>query len=600
MTAPNQTAFRRALGWDEVPLPPGYDPRTLEPGRKEDLRLEHEARKEQILAERALIVQKCEGKNAAAERRKILALCGEDPAFFIEHFGWTYDDRVGTDEPMVLYPFQQKKIVEPYLGMVATTGRTRWTQCVTKSRGVGWTWTELFLRLHSFLFRDNWSILVGSVGKDDVDDGGKEATQESLFGKLRYAISKLPPWMRETLLGPLFEKDPWNHRHLLKNPFRPRNIIVGRHFSGMFGRSQRFSEVWGDEIAWADAMKDADKSLKQTTNRFVGGSTPMGKATFHYQLMTNDMAVVRIWIHWSEHPELDVGWYNEQRQHMTDEDVASELDCSFEGSAGGRVLKEISVASHFNAVGPAGEDLAEYQPGLPLFATIDPGIMDDMAVVWDQWDEKSREPVRGRVVDFVQTKDRAIDWIVPFFLGEIPRFTADGDEVTWPYDYNDVELAMIERHKGWGKCREVFGDHYGTTRSLSDGFSAYDVLAKYGIDVCPIRITDDQQAIVHLQFVLRHYRFARRLIEQRNGPQELVPTMAEVVTQWRYPRRKAGDFRRITAPVKDQYDAGGDCLKIRAQTIDLPEAVLQHVASGAAKAARGSDLVGGKARWRRR
>lgn len=592
----SQTVFRKPLRWDEIPLPPGYDHSILEPGRKARAAEEHEARKTEALATRARVQARCEEDHAY--RRKVIALCAVDPVFWIDTFCWTYDDRLSLDEPLVLYrPVQVEKIVKPYLMLVATKGRTRYTQCTTKSRGVGWTWVELALRTHSWLFRENWSVLIGSVTKKDVDDAGQEATHESLFGKTRYLIAHLPRWMRDELLGPLFRKEPFNHRNLLKNPFRPRNIMVGAHFSGMFGRSGRFSEVWGDEIAHADAMKDADKALKQTSNRFGGGSTPLGKDTLHYQLMTNEMSVVRIWIHWSEHPELSVDWYNDQRQHMTDEDVASELDCSFEGSAGGRVLKEVSVATHFNAVGPDGEDLADYQPGLPLQAIIDPGISDDLAIVWAQWDEQSHDLIRGRVVDFVQTRDRAIDWLVPFILGQVPELTAD--KLPWQHPYNAIELEIIRRHRAWGAPKEVFGDHYGTTRSMATGHSAYEELARYGIDVCPIRIEDNLEAIKHLQLVLRHVRFSRRLVTQRNGPQEIVPTMADVVTQWRYPRRRPGDYRPIKDPVKDMHDHGGDCLKMWADTIELPEADIQPVGSGRVIAVRGSDLVGGPKRWRR-
>jgi hypothetical protein len=590
------TVLRKPLRWDEIPLPPGYPADALDPRRKVAMRDEHEERKAKKLAERTLLARKCtEGtpeRPASEWRKQVLALCAVDPVFWIEMFGWTYDDRVGTDEPMVLYDFQRTKIVDPYLSMIATQGRTRWTQCTTKSRGVGYTWVELFLRAWRFSFAENWSVMVGGVSKDLVDD----PTHESLFGKLRYIFSKLPKWMRDELYGPLFDRDTYNHRFLLKNPFKPKNIIVGGFFSGMFARSHRYSEIWGDEVAHAEAMKDADRSLKQSTNRFSGGSTPLGKATFHYQLMTNDMAVVRIWLHWSEHPELDADWYNDQRQHMSDEDIASELDCSFEGSAGGRVLKEVSVATHFSAVAEDGTDLAEYQPGLPLQAIIDPGIMDDLAVTWGQWDERGRGVLRGRVVDFVQTRDKAIDWIVPFLTGFVPEQTYDMKP--WPHGYNAVELEIIKRHAEWRAPAEIFGDAYGKTRSMATGYSAYDVLSYYGLDVCPVEIEDDIRALVHLRMVLRHVRFARRLVNQRNGNQETCPTMAEVVTQWRYPRRKLGDYREIKAPVKDRFDNGGDTLKMWAATIALPDPEVEPLGSGRVHTERGSDLLGGRARWR--
>ncbi len=595
-TSPSPSTAKEPLSWEEVPLPPGYERQTLEPIFRAIEKEKHAIRREKILAERLVIATRCDGD--PKYRMEVLGLCAADQAWWIDHFLFTYDDRVGEDETFILYPFQVEKCVKPYQAMLQTRDRRRWTQCVNKSRGIGWTWTELALRLHSFLFRKNHSILLGAVDKKSVDDGGLESTHQSLMGKIRYMIAHLPKWMREALLGPLFDKEIFNKNLLLKNPLKPKNIIGGRQFGGMFSRSQRWSEIWGDEIAHAAAMKDADKALKQATDRFCGGSTPLGKATLHYQLMSNDMAVQRFTIHWSEHPDLDVAWYNAQREHMSDEDVASELDCSFEGSAGGRVLKHVSIATHFRCFADDGTDLAEFTPGLPLQVIIDPGISDALALIWVQWDEsRLAGPIRGRVVDLVQTNDRAIDWCVPFILGQIP--TADDLGNPFPaYHYNPMEMQIIERHRVWGPPKEVMGDHYGTTRNPSNGLTAYGVLEHYGISVCPIRIEDDVQALEHLRMVLRYVRFASRLETQRNGSKELVPSMGEVVTQWRYPKRKDGDYRENLKPVKDMYDHAGDCLKMWAETIALPDSLSSPVASKAAADARTRDSVGGPARWR--
>jgi len=99
--------------------------------------------------------------------------------------------------------------------------------------------------------------------------------------------------------------------------------------------------------------------------------------------------------------------------------------------------------------------------------------------------------------------------------------------------------------------------------------------------------------------MLRYIRFARRLTDQRNGPTETCPTMGEVVTQWRFPKRRAGDYRPILRPVHDLYCHGGDCLKMWALMLDLPEAASQPLESGRVVTARGSDVVGGRKRWGR-
>lgn len=588
---------KRPLTWDEIPLPPGYQRSVLDPGTKEILRLQHDDRIQEVLAERNFILARAEEDTLYQD--KVLAVCEKDPAWFIDHFVWTYDDRMGVEEPMILYPFQNEKMVEPYLELRESPFRKRVTNVDTKSRGIGATCVHLALRLHSISFLDGWSVLVGGVSLDDVDDGGLAATHESHFGKVRFMIDNLPGWMKDKLYGPLITSDKWNKRHLIRNPKRPRNFLSGRQFSGMFGRGHRFSECFGDEIAWADEMEAADTSLKQTTDRFHGVTTPNGKSTFHYQLWSGALpGVRRAYIHWSEHPGLSVEWYNEQREHMTQEQIAQELDCNFEGSAGGRVLKEVTLDSHFvlhDKEDASGMLVGAYEPGLPLHVIIDPGIADPIAITWGQWDEGRGE---GRVVDFVQKEDVTIDWLVPFVLGQIPRATHRG--LPWPHDYGPVEHEIIERHAKWSPPEIIYGDHYGTARAMSTGLSAYDELANYGIYVLPIRVEDDLAAITRCELLLRYVRFAHRLIDQRNGPAETCPTMGEVVTQWRYPRRKIGDFRPVTRPVHDKFCHGGDTLKMWALQINLPEATEQPVSSGKVKRARGSDLVGGRTRWSRR
>lgn len=584
MSAP-AVSFRRPLTIEEVPLPPGYSRRILEEAYRAELREKHAEKVRQALEARARIVERA--SEDLVFRKKVMIVCERDPAFFVDHFVWTYDDRTSVEEPLVLYDFQREKIVAPALRRWATQGRERITQAVEKSRGVGYTWVEFGgLSTHAFLFKPSWSQLLGAVTREDVDDGGQEATHESLFGKIRFVISHLPRWMREELLGPHFQRDEYNKRYLLKNPLKPRNIIVGRQFGAMFGRGHRYSEVKGDEIAYAEQMANADTSLKQTTNRFAGGSTPQGKHTFHYQLMRGELKVERQTLHWSEHPDLDLKWYNEQREHMTDAAIASELDIDYEASSGNRVLPEVTVRTHFLAPTPGStnvvlgtrhvSDGTLYVPTLPLHVIIDPGISDALATVWVQEDHVHHE---FRVVDFVQVNDRAVDWIVPFILGVVPEFTYDGKP--WRHDYNDVEAKLIERHARWRKPSEVFGDHYGSTRSMVTGGSCWDELARYGIFVCPVRIENDLQAISHLQLVMRHTKISAHLEEERTGPARTSPSFGEVVTQWRYKRKSTGEPLEVLKPVHDQFCHGGDCLKLWAQTVDLPEARVQPVQSGA-------------------
>lgn len=571
--AKEKVQFRRPLEEWEVPLPPGGDFHhgLLDPEYKRKLKAEHEAKIRQIMEDRLLMYERAE---TDLEYRQLLyEQCRRDPRFFIDYFVWTYDDRIGRIEPMVLYPFQSEKLVDPYKDMIATMAPERYSGMVAKSRALGWSWVGMALRDWAFLFQEHWSILVGGQQRDDVDDGGMAATQQSLFGKLRFILEHLPQWMKDDLLGRQFFRDSasnsYNKRMMMRNPMKPQNMIQGAQFGPTFGRGARFSEVFGDEVAWAEGMEAADTSLKQTTNRFFGGSTPQGLVGFFPDMMFGPLRVARFWCWWAEHPDLDLDWYNEQRQTMTDQQIAQELDISFEKSLGNTVVQGIDIGNFFKP-----GDIAEYDPHLPLQVWIDPGWSDNMAAIWLQWDKHKEE---GRIVDIVVTRKKRIDWIVPFVTGHVPGSSDDepwtgidsrGDP--WPHHYNDVEKDIILRHRGW-RVPEQLGDFAGGAKSANTGTSCWDELEGYGMFVEGVKMPQNEIALEHMNLVLRHFSAPERLREQRNGPQDECPTLLEVLTMWRYPARKAGSIRASTKPVHNRFCHPGDCIKMACWDIMVPQ-----------------------------
>lgn len=581
-----EVSFRKNLTLEEVPLPEGggYSHAILAPEYKAKLLEEYNAYKKKVLRERVIVWDRCSQDETF--RRLVYEKCKRDCAYFIDMFCFTFDDRSSKGiTPLILYQFQREKMVRPYEKMCQSADKERVTIAWAKSRGVGFTWVSLACRLWRFIFHDNWSILIGSENRDDIDDGGQGATQNTLFGKFRMLIRELPKWMQKDLLGPLFDKEEWNKRFHMKNPMKPQNVVDGKQLGGMWGRSRRYSEALGDEVAHAEEMADADTSVKQTTNRFGAGSTPKGKGNLFHQMMTGSLKVVRIYMWWGEHPELDLAWYNEQRQHMTDDQIAQELDISFDRSAGDRVLHEVTLKEWFL-------DTADFDEHLPVTVLLDPGFADHYAAIWVQWDPLHSQ---GRVIDFVQTNRKTADWIVPFCLGAIPAKTYLG--LDWPHEYNDMEKEIIQRHAEWlSKCGgigtlEFLGDDAGNAKNIVTGSSAWDELERYGIYVTGIKVKNDEEAIRHTNIMLRHIRFASRLLHQRNGPKEQAPTWAEVVTQWRYPKQREGSVARVTRPIHDIYCHGGDCLKMWCLDLDVPDARIMPTESGRVVRAQPSAIV---------
>ena len=574
--------FRRPLTLEEVPLPEGGDFSLdiLTPQVREAAREAAKKTKREAVMERIMLHDRMKGDPDF--RKLIWEKCKRDPVYFINHFVYTFDDR--DDDagvvPFVLYDVQVDKIVRPYEQLCNTKAPDRCTIGIAKSRAIGYTWVSLALRMWRFLFHDNWSILIGGESRDDVDDGGQGASQQSLFGKIRFMLNELPEFAIEDLLGPSWRKstgslnEEYNRRYVLKNPLKPRNVIHGKQLSGMFGRGRRYSEIWADEVAHCEEMENAETSLKQTSNRFTFGSTPKGKGNFFYQAMHGALKFIRIYIWWAEMPYLDLDWYNAQREQMTDADVAQELDISFERSIGGRVLHEVVLEKWFLPQ-------VRFDENLPLTVILDPGWSDHFAAVWAQWDMTNGQ---GRVIDSLCTNRKTVDWIVPFILGRIPEVTYRGDP--WPHRYNDIEEKLIERHARWLEAgggielMEVFGDAAGGAKNIVSGSSAWDELEQYGIYVHGVKIRDDKEALRKLNLMMRHIRFADYLLHQRNGPKEQSASMGDVATQWRYPHRPRATTADNAKPIHDIYSHPGDCLKMWAHELELPDASQMPVQAG--------------------
>jgi hypothetical protein len=580
--------FRKPLTVEQVPLPEGggYSHAILLPEYKQKLAEDHILKRREWMEKRLMVWHRCQ--TDAEYRAMVYEKCRRSCSYFINLFVETYDDRSSRgSNALILYDFQEQKIVHPYERMCRSGDKERVTLGYAKSRATGYTWVSLAARVWRWMFYNNWSILIGSENRDDVDDGGQAATQQSLFGKIRFIINNLPRWMRDDLLGPLYWKEEFNKRMLLKNPLKPQNVINGKQLGAMFGRSRRYSEILADEVAHSEEMAEADTSLKNTTYRFCFGSTPKGKGNFFYQVMHGGLAVAKFYMWWAEHPELTLEWYNQERQHSTDDTIAQELDISFERSAGDRVLHEVTVKDWFT-------DKADFDPHLPITVVMDPGFADHFAAIWCQWDPLNRQ---GRVIDFVQTNRRTVDWIVPFIHGSVPATTYVG--MPWPHEYNEIEKTIIERHAVWlreiggfqGAQIEFLGDDAGNASNIVTGSSAWDELQNYGIYVEGIKIRDDEEAIRKMNLMVRHIKFNSRLIDQRNGPKEQAPTWSEVVTQWKYPKPREGSVARVTRPIHDIYCHGGDCIKMWCSDLELPDSQVSPVAAGMVIKASPSSII---------
>ena len=78
---------------------------------------------------------------------------------------------------------------------------------------------------------------------------------------------------------------------------------------------------------------------------------------------------------WKLHPERGDAWYKEQEDTKSAEQIAQEVNISYDVSGRGKVYEEAELV-------PIGN--YPYNPKLPLYTGSDYGFSDNMAIVWFQ------------------------------------------------------------------------------------------------------------------------------------------------------------------------------------------------------------------------
>lgn len=396
------------------------------------------------LNQRVSVLSACE--NSMEARAYAYDLAKNDPIFFIETFGWVFDPRPEYKPnflPFIMFDFQKDALL--WIVNHIKEGEDGLTE---KSRDMGVTWLYIWAFVWFWNFSDSFSGLLGSYKEALVDD----RTLDSHFGKIDYIINNLPQW----ILPPRFNKK--EHRRGMKiiNPYSG-NLITGDTMNPDFARGSRKTAVFLDEGASWEYFRDAWESAGDTTPCRLTCSTPKGRNSF---AILRDSGIDVLTLHWKLHPLKDQEWYEYEKSRRTDEEVAQELDISYNKSVEGRVYPEWDNVEwgHF-----------PYNPEKPLYVSWDFGKTDHTAIIWYQ----PLENHRVAIVDAYESNGKLIDWYVPFITGEAPSDTKN---------YTKRDLRVIESHRNW-KPAIHYGDPAGRFTNQVVNKSVIDVLQDYNIKV---------------------------------------------------------------------------------------------------------------------
>lgn len=204
-----------------------------------------------------------------------MELCKRDPVYWFNTFAYTFDPRKDVpDMPFNLYDYQEWTIKE-WLECL----EVQEDFCVEKSRDMGVSWLIMLLFMYCWLFKPGYNFHVGSRREDEVDNALVDPSK-TLFGKFRYALYKLPRWMRPP------EMKKHDKKLSIINPTNG-NIITGESANPSFARGGRFRCVLFDELAFWETADTSWASASQSTRCRIALSTPYGETNKYARIMND-------------------------------------------------------------------------------------------------------------------------------------------------------------------------------------------------------------------------------------------------------------------------------------------------------------------------
>ena len=375
--------------------------------------------------------------------------------FFCRVFGTVVEPRDGADSeylPFIPYPHQEDLAIQ--LIQVYFDGGSLF---VEKARDMGATWLCLHFVVWLWLFVPNNRWHLGSRTEDFVDVNPGSMNDDTLFGRCEIIVENLPAWLQPA--GHSLQDKEKRQRKLWHNPERPGNRLSGEAASPHFSRQTRKTGILVDELPFWEHQRECIKGTVDTcrVRVFLGSPNPDADACKEF-IQRPGVRLVRQ--HWSLHPHKTLAWYEHQLLTRSEEEIANELDLSWEGGSERRIYSE------WDTVPQAGYP---FQPGWPLVVGIDFGRSDDTALVYGQRNLKTK------AFRFLACHLRAgepIEFFLPFFGKPI----ASG-----LFDYSEQERALIDRAQGWikrGAGLRFYGDPSGSTITQAANTSVLQILAK--------------------------------------------------------------------------------------------------------------------------
>lgn len=327
--------------------------------------------RDDVIKLRYALFEACE--NDPEMQARELALCADDPAYFVTMYGWI-------DEPR---PRHGEDVYKPFVPSAAQVEFCQWLQShiespepfdgyISKSRGWGATRIVCAFATWGWRFRV-WRGLLVSRKEDLVD---KPLDLNSMLGYVDFVIDHLPPWM----IPEGYDKRYHRLKLMVKNP-ETGSQITGESTTTKAGRGARATYAIVDEAAFVPDFVMMFGTLSGTTDHRFALSTESFEEGFEWyeswKKYEADPDRVKQ-LEWWDNPWFDEYWLAEE-QARWEHDPAGFV----------REFFRDPYAGFGQAVYPIAKDLASrdfvYDPTAYLLIGIDWGRADDTAMVMAQY-----------------------------------------------------------------------------------------------------------------------------------------------------------------------------------------------------------------------
>jgi hypothetical protein len=405
------------------------------------------------LQSRATNLRMCEA-DPLQRARVILDIYAVDPIAFIEDFLFIQMPEFRNEvKPFFLFDYQKKIILRL---LEAEQSGLDAELLIDKPRGMGLTWIICGYLIWRWLFTPNWSGFVLSRTETEVDDGSSDPSS-SIFGKIRFMLGYLPPWVLPEGYKAKGAKGTSTDMKLrLLNP-QMGTVIIGSSTNANAGRSRRYSFIFADECFSIERFTEVWRSLQSVSRVKVFVSTVKPGRVFKEFKELIESQNNYLSLSWKEHPFKDQEWYDEQiKKAEFDPEVMKEISADYALNPKSQYYPEVSQARV--------EDLA-YDRRLPLYCFLDFGKQDLTVIGWMQFDGKEI-----RILECYANKQKPLDFYVPFLNRNIPY-----DPEKYP------ATTLLQQVRGWEKPVGYFGEQAHFKSEMPTNSSIARELIKHGI-----------------------------------------------------------------------------------------------------------------------